>query len=202
MMGHIVKSWLVAALAITYLFAMFLAGELPRHGHYHMARGPEGLLKATPETVSAVTLATPTLAVKLVRHGAGWAYASGIPLEDEVRAALEETLRYTHRAPPVRELEDATDEESLRSMGLLPPEISLTLDAAGGERLQLDLGVANADGALRYARRGDTGAVLLLSGFLGDAWYRLAKQIPATQPGAARPGKRGDAAVQSGIRDP
>lgn len=201
-MGPAAKSWLAAALAITYLFAMFLAGELPRHGHYHVARGPEGLLKATPAAVRAVTLATPTLAVKLVRDGSGWAYASGIPLEAQTRAALEETLRYTHRAPPVRELEDAADEESLRSMGLSPPAISLTLEAAGGERLQLALGKANTDGALRYARRGDTGAVLLLSGFLGEAWLGLAEQLPRTQPGAARPGKRGDAAVQSGIRDP
>jgi len=202
MIRRAVKSWLLAGLAIAYLLAMFVAGEPPRHGHYHESRGAEGLLKATPEAVQAVVLETPTLAVKLVRDEAGWAYAAGIPLEDEVRAVLEETLAYTHRAPPVRELANAADEESLRSMGLSPPGISLTLEAAGGERLKLDLGKTNTDGALRYARRGDTGAVLLLSGFLGEAWYRLAELLSAKQGSADSPGKRGDAAVQRGIRDP
>lgn len=202
MIRRAVRSWLLAGLAISYLLAMFLAGELPRHGHYHESRGPEGLLKAPPEAVKTVLLETSTLAVKLVRDEAGWAFVTGTPLDDEARVALEKTLRYTQRAPPVRELSNAAGEEGLRSMGLSPPGISLTLEAADGERLELALGKTNTDGALRYARREDTGEVLLLSGFLGEAWYRLAELLLAVQGGDASPGKRGDAAVQRGIREP
>lgn len=201
-MGRAVKSWLVAAAAIGYLCVMFLAGELPRHGHYHQSSGPQGLLAATPDTVRTVTLETPAVAVRLLRRASGWEHASGIPLTREAVAALEEALRYTHAAPPVRELADTDDEAGLRSMGLLPPKLSIALEAAQGSLLVFSLGARNTDGVLRYARRGDGGDVLLLSGFLGDAWYGLADLVLPAGEGAPSPGKHGDAAVQRGIRAP
>ncbi len=201
-MGRSAKSWLVAASAIAYLCVMFLAGELPRHGHYHESRAPAGLLAATPEAVQTVTLETPAVAVRLLRRASGWEHASGIPLTPEAVAALEDALRYTHSAPPVRELADTDDEAGLRSMGLLPPRLSIVVDAADGSLLHFSLGARNTDGVLRYARRGDSGTVLLLSGFLGDAWYGLADLVLQTATGAPSPGKHGDAAVQRGIRAP
>ncbi len=201
-MDRPVRSWLIAASAIAYLCVMFLAGELPRHGHYHESKGPQGLLTATPDKVQTIALETPTVAVKLLRRAPGWEYASGIPLAREAVDALEDALRYTHSAPPVRELTGTDDEAGLRSMGLLPPALSIALQAAEDDLLHLSLGARNTDGVLRYARLGDRGPVLLLSGFLGDAWYGLAELVLPARSGAPAPGKHGDAAVQRGIRAP
>lgn len=193
--------WLAAALAEAWLVFMIMAGDLPGHGHYHQAGPAAGLLAADPARVRQVSLTTSSMTVQLIRTGSGWQWAGqGSALGERLATALEAALTYTWRDPPVRQLAHPVTHEALRAAGLVTPALSLGLEGKGGSLLQLSIGGKNADGVLRYARREPGGKLLLLSGFLGEAWDNLAAGLLESQP----VGGFGDSEPpqNTGIRDP
>ncbi len=169
--------WLVAALAIAFLLAMIRAGRLPEYAHFN-AFEAGGLLREPPESVTQVTVQRAAQQWVGKRVSAQWVDVRGQPLLAPLAARLDAAVRFMHTAAPVRLLAPATgDADDLAQFGLSPAALTITLANSSGILLQFALGGQNPDGLLRYVREAAAPGLVLVSGFVGQAWDGLAAEL-------------------------
>ena len=171
------NAWLLAIVAVGFLLVMIRAGRLPEYAHFN-AFEAAGLLHEPPEAVTQVTLQHAAQQWLAQRVSAQWVDARGQPLMAPLAARLDSALRFMHTAAPVRVLAAADiHAHDLVQFGLAPPGLTITLANAHGRLLQFDLGGHNSDGLLRYGRARGAPGIVLVSGFVGQAWDGLAAEL-------------------------
>jgi hypothetical protein len=165
-----VLPWLAAILAVSYLAGMFYAGALPEYAQFN-AFEAAGLLREPPESVTRVELQRAAQHWIVRRAGGQWRDARDQALPPRRAAQLTEAVRFMFSAAPVRTLsETGVASAELVQFGLAPARLSVTLANASGTLLQFDLGGSNPDGVLRYVRATGQPGIVLMSGFVGQAW--------------------------------
>ncbi len=169
--------WLLAMIAISFLLVMMQAGRVPEHAHFH-AFEAGGLLREPPESVTQITLQRAAQHWVGKRVSAQWVDTHGHPLSAPLAASLDSAVLFMHTAAPVRLLAPATSEaRDLAQFGLSATALTITLANSHGSVLQFVLGGQNPDGLLRYVRVADAPGLVLVSGFVGQAWDGLAAEL-------------------------
>lgn len=163
--------WPVAAAAAAGFIALLaLHGERPEPG---MARfAPAGLL-AGWQLQQVVTVEIADGAGRRVfRRDAGGVWQAGDgAAAAELARQIGDALTLLRNSPPQRS--DLAGGQ-LDEFGLDPPRLSVTARTAGGDSLTIEFGGANPLGLERYARVAGRPGILLMPGFVADAWGRLA----------------------------
>jgi hypothetical protein len=172
-----VRPWLLATVAISFLLVMIWTGRAPEHAHFN-AFEAGGLLREPPESVTQVTLQRAAQQWVGRRVSAQWVDAHGQPLAAPLAASLEGAVRFMHTAAPVRLLAPAASQtRDLAQFGLSSTALTITLANSNGILLQFALGGQNPDGLLRYGRTAEVPGVVLMSGFVGQAWDEVAAEL-------------------------
>ncbi|MGD9604314.1 MAG: hypothetical protein AB7O21_20950, partial [Gammaproteobacteria bacterium] len=158
------RAWLLAAGAAGYLVVMFMAGQLPEHGHFN-AFEASGPLREPPASVTRVQVVRGARQWILQRVGGQWTHAAA-PLAAPLATHLDDGLRFLHASAPVRVLEDLRPEEAVG----LRDGTRVVLANDSGVLFEFVLGGRSPDGILRYVQARGAPGILLMSGFVGDAW--------------------------------
>lgn len=167
---HAWKSWLAACIAIGYLVVMFDAGRLPEYAHFNPFEAA-GLLREPPESVTRVVIARGTAQWPLRREGGQWLDGQGTAVAPELSAGVDDAIRFMHSSAPVRTLAMADVQPAQPTeFGFSADAVRVVLANDSGILLQFELGGRNPDGILRYLRATGQPGILLMSGFIGDAW--------------------------------
>lgn len=167
----------LALLALGWLVFMYLAGELPRHGHFNAARIDGGVLEFAPEQVQKITLDAGGVRYEAKRAAAAaWRFTPVPTAPLRLADRLDAALRYLHVSPPVRSLGfPAQTDPVLDASGLAHPTAVLVVTSDNSRQQRFSLGETAPDGILRYLRADDSGELYLVSGFVAGAWDELAK---------------------------
>ena len=170
------KVWgwpLTAALAAGFLGILAFEGERPEPGLARFA--PAGLLAKWPvQQVMSVDVSAGTGHRSFHRDPTGgWRLeAVGAPATAELAESIETGLKLLHNSAPERT--DLTSEQ-LGEFGLEPAHLTVTAHAAGGDSIAVEFGGRNPLGLERYARVVGRAQILLMPGFVADAWERVAE---------------------------
>jgi hypothetical protein len=180
-MSAVVKRfWMPVAAggALVYLVIMLLTGALPERRHL-VTFEPHGVLQLEPEDITRVTVTEHGTSAVFVRQAHGWSRKnSTAAIQAPLTTTLDQAVKFMHTATPVRVFkpEDMADTD-MALYGLERPRLSITLENARGVVLVADFGNRSNDGLLRYMRLRDRGEVYMMSGFVGQAWERVATAI-------------------------
>jgi hypothetical protein len=164
---------LAAALAAGFLGILAFEGERPEPGLARFA--PAGLLAKWPvEQVMSVDVSAGTGHRSFHRDPAGrWHLdAAGAATTAELDESIETGLKLLRNSAPERT--DLTGEQ-LGEFGLEPAQLTVTARAADGGSIAVEFGGCNPLGLERYARVVGRAEILLMPGFVADAWERVAE---------------------------
>jgi hypothetical protein len=170
-----VKAWgwaLSAALAAGFIGVLAFYGERPEPGLARFA--PAGPLAGWPvQQVSSVEVNAGAHRRSFRRNPeGGWRPE---PADAAAPAKLAERieigLTLLHNSGPQR-----TDlsSEQLAEFELVPPRLTVTARMTGGASITIEFGGSNPLGLERYARVVGRSEILLLPGFVADAWEQVA----------------------------
>lgn len=166
----------VALLAVAWLGVMYVAGELPRHRHFHRATQDGGLLASSPGEIRQIEVQAGATLLRALREGDAWRFEP-VPVDPAATTAkLTRALQFLKVSPPVRALGlRKSNDPLLAQAALLAPSLELRIDS-GAEPVQaLVWGGTAPDGILRYVRDAGSGKVFLVSGFVAAAWEDLVR---------------------------
>jgi hypothetical protein len=173
--------WSLAVLAsIGYLCAMVVGGALPELRN-RVKFEAKGVMTVAPERIDRVEIERGTRRVALARTSSGgWSHEGGAELPAPAAAKVSLAVQYMHTAGPVRSMKA----EEIRGVaptefGLAPPDLSVTLFAAGQRVLQAHFGARNAEDLLQYMTLSGSDDMYLMSRFVGQQWDA---SIEAVQP--------------------
>jgi hypothetical protein len=159
-----------AALAAGFLGFLAFHGERPQAGLGRFE--PAGLLVNWPlDDVAAIEISDGTEQRSYRRvAGSGWR-GEGDALPPNAEERIATGLKLLHNSAPERifsagELND----RSLAEFGLAPPRLTVTASTAAGRSVTIHFGGANPLNLARYARVEGRPDVVLLPGFVVDAW--------------------------------
>jgi len=166
-------AWPAAAVgSAAFIVALALHGERPEPGLARFVAA--GLMTLPPERVSEVDVTSGGRTWRLRRAESRWTLVEGGPLRmPDPRLQIEEALALLHRSGPERTLttDEATGSE--RDFGLDRPALTVTARAAPAPPFTIHIGGRNPLGLARYARVDGHAGVVLLPGFVAEAWERL-----------------------------
>ena len=169
-----VSGWLLAAaLAAGFLGILAFEGERPEPGLARFA--PAGLLAKWPvHQVMSVDVSAGTDHRSFHRNPTGgWRLAAaGAATTADLAQSIETGLKLLHNSAPERT--DLTGEQ-LGEFGLEPAQLTVTAHAADGDSIAVEFGGRNPLGLERYARVVGRAEILLMPGFVADAWERVAE---------------------------
>jgi hypothetical protein len=170
------RAWgwpLAAALAAGLLGILAFEGERPEPGLAWFA--PAGLLAEWPvQQVTSVDVSAGTGHRSFYRDpNGGWRVgAAGAAMTADLAERIETGLKLLHNSAPQRT--DLTSEQ-LGEFRLEPPRLTVTAHAADGDSIAVEFGGSNPLGLERYARVVGRAEILLMPGFVADAWERVAE---------------------------
>jgi Domain of unknown function (DUF4340) len=164
--------WLVAAaLSAGFIGVLAFRGERPEPG---LARfRPAGLLADWPvEQVTSVDVDAGANHWSFRRNPAGgWrADAATTATTADLGERIEKGLTLLHNSGPQR-----TDlaAEQLGEFGLAPPRLTVIARMRDGAGVTIEFGGTNPLGLERYARIAGRSEILLMPGFVADAWQMV-----------------------------
>ena len=165
-----------AVAAAAFIAALAFLGERPEPG---LARFQAAglMLHLPPERVSRVEIEAAGKRLALARGADGRWTSSGEPAAGELTARVEAGLRLLHVSGPERSM--APDElrgTPLADLGLAPPLLTVTARAGSGPAFTVHFGGKNPLGLARYARVDGIEEIVLLPGFVAEAWEQVAGQ--------------------------
>ncbi len=177
----IVTRWrwpLAAAIAAGFIAILAFHGERPEPGLGRFEAA--GLLASwSAGDVAALEVgAGPARRYFRLVPGRGWSLegADGA-VPSELAAHLETGLKLLRNSAPERIFAGSElDHQRLAEFGLEAPLLTVTVRSARGDSMTVHFGKANPLGLARYARIEGRTEVMLLPGFVADAWQSVADQ--------------------------
>ena len=173
------RTVLLALLAVGFLLAMILTGQLPETRQLVKFEA-RGVLAVPPEQVRRVDLHIgehTTTFVRLSDHI--WRVGKDQePISGELQEHLEQAMAFMHTSRPVRVMpRDEYHSTPLHEFGLEQPRCAVVLSDARGVLLEASFGAYNPQELLQYMRlRGDHN-LYLMSRFVGQAWEHLGEHL-------------------------
>jgi hypothetical protein len=161
--------WAAAALAaVAFLAALALTGG--RSGPGLAPFTPNGLLAIPAEDVRAVDVSTRDGQSQFVRVEGGWQTKLGKAAVG-FEARLEAALRLLRNSGPERILTD-TEVASVDAaqFGLDPPRLRVVVRGGEASIFAISFGITNVLGLSHYARVDGRSEIVLLPGFVAEAW--------------------------------
>jgi len=169
------KVWgwaIAAALAAGFLGLLAFHGERPEPGLGRFE--PAGVLVDWPvEDIAALDVFAGTAHRSFQRIGGIWrGDGEAMPANVEQRIAMG--LKLLHNSAPERIFSASDlDERTLADFGLVPPRLTVAARTAGGRSVSIHFGGTNPLGLARYTRIDGQEEVMLLPGFVAEAWERV-----------------------------
>jgi len=169
--------WPAAALASAACIAVLaFTGSRPEPGLVRFEAA--GLMRhLAPERVREVDVVSGTARARFARAGdGGWVAADGTTdgPRSERSVRLEEGLKLLHASGPERIMSaDEVGRGATQEFGLDPPQLTVTVRASGAPPFTVHFGGRNPLGLARYARLEGQTDVILLPGFVAEAWERV-----------------------------
>jgi hypothetical protein len=176
------RTVLLALLAVGFLLAMILTGQLPETRQLVKFEA-RGVLPVPPEQVRRVELHIGEHTTTLVRLSAhAWVGGKGQEvIGDEWREHLEQALVLMHTSRPVRVMpRDEYHSTPRHEFGLERPRCAVVLSDGRRVLLEARFGADNPQALLQYMQlRGDDN-LYLMSRFVGQAWEHLGEHMGIT----------------------
>jgi hypothetical protein len=166
-----VALWAGAALMVALLAALALSGR--SSGLPELNFSPQGIVAATPSTVTAAEIRTggERIGFRRTKDGA-WSFErSNTPLPKELASHLDLALHFMHVSEPARSL-DPSDYQTTNftEFGLDPPTYLVSLQQADGAATVADFGMLNPSGTSQYVRLIGQPKVYLMPRHVGTEW--------------------------------
>jgi hypothetical protein len=169
------RTVLLALLAVGFLLAMILTGQLPETRQLVKFEA-RGVLAMPPEQVRRVDLYFGEHTITFVRLSDHvWVAGKGQePISGELQEHLEQAIAFMHTSRPVRVMQRAEYHRTpLHEFGLEQPRCAVVLSDARRVLLAASFGAYNPQDLLQYMQlRGDSN-LYLMSRFVGQAWEHL-----------------------------
>ena len=161
-----------AALAIAFLCMLAFQGERPQPGLGRFE--PAGLLVDWPfEDILVLELSAGTRNRSFHRAGSSWRGEDGDASSD-LQQSIAAGLKLLRNSAPQRIFSaHEIGERTLVDFGLEPPLHTLTARAVEGRSITIHFGGTNPLGLARYTRIDGRPEVILLPGFVAEAWERV-----------------------------
>jgi len=122
-------------------------------------RAKTALLTYLNEVIMGIDISLPDERVRLKNSDDKWVFTpSGTPADSEEVSAFVNHLS----TPNIDEWIDKYDDETLKQSGLATPQATITLTYKKAPKQTLHIGAVQPESGLRYARRSDTGPILLI----------------------------------------
>lgn len=166
-----------AVLAAAFIVVLAFHGQRPGPGLVPFEAG--GLMALPPERIEEVEVEADGKRWRLRRGAEGtWSVTQGPPVvAGDPQAQIERGLRLLHVSGPERTL---TREElggaAAGEFGLAPPELTVRARGGSSSVFTVHFGRKNPLGLARYARVEGRDEVVLLPGFVAEAWEALVKK--------------------------
>ena len=145
--------WAGAALMVALLAALALSGRSP--GLPEIKFSPQGIVTATPSTVTAAEIRTggERIGFRRTKDGA-WSFErSNTPLPEELASHLDMALHFMHVSEPARSLDPSEYQTTnFTEFGLDPPAYIVSLEQADGAATVADFGMLFLSGTSQYVR--------------------------------------------------
>jgi hypothetical protein len=165
---------LAAAAASACLAALAFHGQRPEPG---LARFQAAglMLHLLPERVSQVEVEGGGKRLVLARGPEGRWTAGGQAAAGELASRVETGLKLLHVSGPERSMAPGELRGIPRAeFGLAPPALTVTARSGSGPAFTVHFGATNPLGLARYARVEGTEEIVLLPGFVAEAWEQVA----------------------------
>jgi hypothetical protein len=183
-----VALWAAGALMIALLAALALSGRSP--GLPPLIFSPQGIVAATPSTVTAAEIRTGGERIGFRRTKDGpWSFErSNTPVPADLASHLNVALQFMHVSEPTRSL-DPSDYQTTNftEFGLDPPAYLVSLEQADGSVIVADFGTLNPSGTSQYLRLVGQPTVYLMPRHVGTEWEvtaDLARRILPPEAGS------------------
>jgi hypothetical protein len=166
--------WIAASLAATgFLVALALTGG--RGGPGLAPFTPKGLMTMPVEDVREVDIEIPQARWHFVRSQDGWRATEEAP-QPGFETRIDGALTLLHNSGPERVLAEAElAGGDMAQFGLDPPRLRVIVNGSGASRSAISFGATNVLGLSHYARREGSREIVLLPGFVAEAWERVGK---------------------------
>jgi hypothetical protein len=166
-----VALWAAGALMIALLAALALSGR--SSGLPPLSFTPQGIVAATPSTITAAEIGTggERIGFRRTQDGA-WSFErSNTPIPKELASHLDLALHFMHVSEPARSL-DPSDYQTANfvEFGLDPPAYLVSLEQPDGSVIVADFGTLNPSGTSQYVRLVGLPTVYLIPRHVGTEW--------------------------------
>jgi hypothetical protein len=166
-----VALWAAGALMIALLAALALSGRSP--GLPPLIFTPQGIVAATPSTVTAAEIRTggERIGFRRTKDGA-WSFErSNTPVPKELASHLDLALHFMHVSEPARSLDPGDYEAAnFAEFGLDPPAYLVSLEQPDRPAIVADFGTLNPSGTSQYLRLVGQPTVYLMPRHVGTEW--------------------------------
>ena len=166
-----VALWAAGALMIALLAALALSGRSP--GLPPLIFTPQGIVAATPSTVTAAEIRTggERIGFRRTKDGA-WSFKrSNTPVPTELASHLDLALHFMHVSEPARSLDPGDYEAAnFAEFGLDPPAYLVSLEQPDRPAIVADFGTLNPSGTSQYLRLVGQPTVYLMPRHVGTEW--------------------------------
>ncbi len=166
-----VALWAAGALMIALLAALALSGRSP--GLPPLIFTPQGIVAATPSTVTAAEIRTGGERIGFRRTAGGaWSFErSNTPIPKELASHLDTALNFMHVSEPTRSLDPGDYEAAnFAEFGLDPPAYVVSLEQPDRSVIVADFGTLNPSGTSQYLRLVGQPTVYLMPRHVGTEW--------------------------------
>jgi hypothetical protein len=166
-----VALWAAGALMIALLAALALSGRSP--GLPPLIFTPQGIVAATPSTVTAAEIRTGGERIGFRRTAGGaWSFErSNTPVPTELASHLDTALNFMHVSEPARSLDPGDYEAAnFAEFGLDPPAYVVSLEQPDRSAIVADFGTLNPSGTSQYLRLVGQPTVYLMPRHVGTEW--------------------------------
>jgi hypothetical protein len=163
--------WIGGALMIALIAALAVSGQSP--GLPPIIFTPQGIVAATPSTVTAAEIRTGGERIGFRRtKGSAWSFErSDMPVPKEIASHLDMALQFMHVSEPTRTLDPGEYETaSFAEFGLDPPAYLVSLEQADGSAIVADFGTLNPSNTAQYLRLVGQPRVYLMPRHVGTEW--------------------------------
>lgn len=167
--------WVAASAAATALLvALALHGQRPEPGLVRFEAAGV-MLHITPPRADRIEVTVGDRAWRFARTQDGAWVSTGATSNgaSDLPARIETGLQLLHASKPERVMtRDEIRELPAADFGLAPPRLSVSVGAGSDPVFTIHFGNANPLGLARYARVAGRDEILLLPGFVAEAWER------------------------------
>jgi hypothetical protein len=178
---------------IALLAALALSGRSP--GLPEIKFTQQGIVAATPATITAAEIRTGGERIGFRRKDGGWSFErSNTPVPKELASHLDTALQFMHVSEPIRSLDPSDyNSASFAEFGLDPPAYLVSLEQPDRPAIVADFGTLNPSGTSQYLRLVGQPTVYLMPRHVGVEWEvtaDMAKRILPPETGGDENAKR------------